>query len=327
MSIATASLIETFELAPRQANGARTVFSVLAVAAGLLCLAGALNEPERFFGSYLVAFLFALSVALGALFWVMLHHLTGAAWSVVLRRVLEHLTRTLPWLALLFVPLILGISFLYPWSDTAHQADPILQAKRPYLNVPFLLTRAFLYFAVWTWLALRLSNWSARQDLDGDEAWTRRMRKLSAPGMVLLGVTTTFAAFDWIMSLDPHWYSTIFGVYFWAGSIVGSLAALTALVISLRAAGLLAGAVTTEHLHDLGKLLFSFVIFWAYIAFSQYMLMWYANLPEETFWYAARQALLPIPGPRRSKGAPPRRSWPEFHGVSCAFPLFCLAEL
>jgi hypothetical protein len=157
-----------------------------------------------------------------------------------------------------------------------------------YLNFPFFLARAVLYFGVWAWLALRLSSWSARQDLDKDAGHTRKMRGISAPGMVLLGVTTTFAAFDWIMSLDPHWYSTIFGVYFWAGSIVGSLAAQTVLVILLRSVGVLNAAVTAEHLHDLGKLLFSFVIFWAYIAFSQYFLIWYANIPEETVWYARR---------------------------------------
>jgi len=288
MSIATSPLVDSFQLAPAQAGRVRNVLATAALLAGLLCFAGALNEPDRFFESYLVALLFALSVALGALFWVMLHHLTGAGWSVVVRRVLEQLSRTLLWLALLFIPVILGVRSLYSWSDGGHQADAVLQAKQAYLNLPFFLVRAVLYFGVWAWLALRLTNWSVRQDLDGDVAYTRKMRSLSAPGMVVLAVTTTFAAFDWIMSLDPHWYSTIFGVYFWAGSIVGSLAALTILVILLRTVGVLASAVTAEHLHDLGKLLFSFVIFWAYIAFSQYFLIWYANIPEETIWYARR---------------------------------------
>ncbi len=288
MSIATSPLVDSFQLAPAQAGRVRNVLATVALVASLLCVAGALHEPERFLESYLVAVLFALSLALGALFWVMLHHLTGAGWSVVVRRVPEQLSRTLPWLALLFVPVILGVRSLYSWSAIGHQADAVLQAKQTYLNLPFFLVRAVLYFGVWAWLALQLSNWSARQDLDGDVACTRKMRSLSAPGMVLLGVTTTFAAFDWIMSLDLHWYSTIFGVYFWAGSIVGSLAALTLLVILLRTVGVLAGAVTAEHLHDLGKLLFSFVIFWAYIAFSQYFLIWYANIPEETVWHARR---------------------------------------
>ncbi len=288
MSIATSPLVDRFQLAPAQAGRVRNALGTVALVAGLCCFAGALNDPDRFFESYLVALLFALSVALGALFWVMLHHLTGAGWSVVVRRVLEQLSRTLPWLALLFIPVMLGVRSLYSWSEEGHQGDAVLQAKQAYLNLPFFLVRAVLYFGVWAWLALRLTKWSARQDLDGDVAYTRKMRSLSAPGMVLLGVTTTFAAFDWIMSLDPHWYSTIFGVYFWAGSIVGSLAALTIFVILLRTVGVLAGAVTAEHLHDLGKLLFSFVIFWAYIAFSQYFLIWYANIPEETIWYARR---------------------------------------
>jgi hypothetical protein len=288
MSLVTTSHFERIPLPPLQAGKTRTVLAILAAVTVVLCVAGAINDTERFLASYLVAMLFALSLALGALFWVMLHHLTGAGWSVVVRRVPEQLSRTLPWLALLFIPVVLGMRSLYSWSDVGHPPDAILQAKHNYLNIPFFLVRSVLYFGVWVWLALRLSTWSARQDIDKDLAYTQKMRRISAPGMVLLGVTTTFASFDWIMSLDPHWYSTIFGVYFWAGSIVGSLATLIILVVLLRSLGTLASVVSAEHLHDLGKLLFSFVIFWAYIAFSQYFLIWYANIPEETAWYVRR---------------------------------------
>jgi len=288
MSTVTLSHNDPVRLAPALAARIQTALLAALIAASAGCIAGAVYEPSRFFGSYLVALLFVLSIALGALFWVMLHHLTGAIWSVVIRRVMEQFCRTIPWLGLLFLPIVFGMSHLYSWTDAGHLADPVLRAKQPYLNVPFFLIRATGYFAVWSWLALRMSNWSLRQDLDGNVEWTVRMRNLSGVGVLLLAVTSTFAAFDWIMSLDPHWYSTIFGIYFWSGSIIGSLAAIVALVMILRSVGLLVGVVTQEHLHDLGKLLFGFAIFWAYIAFSQYFLIWYANIPEETIWYIRR---------------------------------------
>ena len=285
MSTVTLSQIDPVRLAPALAKRIETALIVALIAAIVGCIVGGVYEPTRFFGSYLVAFLFALTIALGALFWVMLHHLTGANWSVVVRRMMEQLCCTIPWLGLLFLPIVFGLSHLYSWMDSGHLADPVLQAKQPYLNSPFFLIRATGSFAVWSWLAIRMSSWSLRQDLDGNDEWTVRMRNLSGVGVLLLAVTSTFAAFDWIMSLDPHWYSTIFGIYFWSGAIVGSLAAVVALVMLLRSVGLLAGIVTQEHLHDLGKLLFGFVVFWAYIAFSQYFLIWYGNIPEETIWY------------------------------------------
>lgn len=257
---------------------------------GLVTVLGWFLSPARFYQSYWVAFLFVASLSLGALFWILLHHLVGATWSVVIRRPLELMSRALPWLSMLIIPALVGIPFLFQWAGhgepaaSEHGSD-----KAFYLNVPFFLVRLVLYFAVWGWLAWRIHTWSVRQDHTGDPGLTTRMRKLSAPGMMLLAVTTHFAATDWIMSLDPHWYSTIFGVYFWAGCIVSSLALLTTLVVVSRSLGFLGTYITVDHLHDLGKLLFSFVIFWAYIAFSQYFLIWYADIPEETIWFIHRQ--------------------------------------
>jgi hypothetical protein len=230
-------------------------------------------------------------VSVGSLAWLMLHHLTGAVWSVVIRRLMENLARPLPWIAICFIPVALNLNRLYPWADPSRLADdPGLARKAIWLNPLLFDVRSAVYLASWALLAGILARRSIRQDRTGDPAESRRMRATSAWGLVVLAATTSFAAFDWLMSLDPHWSSTIFGVYFWASSLLGSLAALALTVLGFRAAGWLGETVTIEHLHDLGKLLFGFVIFWAYIAFCQYFLIWYANFPEETRWYVTRRS-------------------------------------
>lgn len=275
-------------------GGGRTWIAIatgVALLAGLASTVGAMQDPRQFAFSYLTAFVFVLSLAAGGLFWVMLHHLTGAGWSVVVRRFPEHFARTLPWMALLFLPVAWGTSRLYLWSDAnASASDPIWQAKRVWFSVPFFWTRSALYLATLAVLGPWLARLSTQQDRTQDPALTFRMQAISAPGMILLGISTTFAAFDWLMSLDYRWFSAIFGVYFWINSILGSLAALILLILGFRGAGYLRRTVTIEHLHDLGKLLFAFTIFWAYIAFSQYLLIWYANQPEETLWYLRRRS-------------------------------------
>ncbi len=240
--------------------------------------------------SWLVASLFVLSVALGGLFFVLVQHATQAGWSVVVRRIAENAMATLPILALLFVPLLLfGMGDLFHWSHAeAVAADPLLAHKRPYLNVPFFVLRSVLCFAVWSALAIWFGRLSRLQDRTGEHELTRRQRRASAPGIVLFALTVTFFAFDWLMTLDPHWYSTIFGVYFFSGSMVAIFAFMALVAIAQRRAGLLVDLVSPEHMHDLGKLLFAFVVFWAYIGFSQFFLIWYANLPEETTFFALR---------------------------------------
>jgi len=245
----------------------------------------------RFYPSYLVSFVFFLSLALGALFFVLLQHVTRAGWSVAVRRLAEGVAPNvfLP-MAFLAAPVLFGLRRLYPWTDTAAvAADHLLKAKEPWLNVPFFLGRAVFYFAVWSVLAIWFHRKSTEQDSTGDPRLTKSMETASTAALVLFAFTVTFFAFDFLMSLTPHWYSTIFGVYFFAGCVLGFFALMTVLAFLVQSAGALRRTITSEHYHDLGKLVFAFTVFWAYIAFSQYMLMWYANLPEETVWYAARQ--------------------------------------
>lgn len=301
---------------------------LLAAGVGLVAALalGALSGQgwRGFFFAYLHAWAFFASIALGALFFVMLQHLTNAGWSVVVRRLAEALASTLPLLAVLFVPIAVGVGELYHWSHAEEvAADPLLQWKAGYLNVPFFLVRCLVYLGVWTWLARFFVGHSLAQDATGDLTHTLAMRRWAAPGMFLFAFTVTFAAFDLLMSLDPHWYSTMLGVYYFAGAAVGFFATLILFTYLVQKAGLLRHAITREHYHDLGKLLFAFTVFWAYISFSQFMLMWYANIPEETLFYLHRQEhgwgwlglalvfghfLLPFlvllsRGPKRRKGA------------------------
>jgi hypothetical protein len=255
----------------------------------LIGLIGATQSEQQFAFSYLTAYVFAVSIAIGALFWIFLHHLTSANWSVVVRRLFENLTLCLPVLVLLFVPIALSLNALYGWMDAVANAnDPLWQEKRAFLNGPWFFARALVFLVCWTGLAWRMRSLSVRQDQSGNRALTGQLVFTAAWGIVVLALTSTFAAFDWLMSLDYRWYSTMYAVYFWAGSIVGSLAALSLTVVVLHAAGWLRHTITEEHLHDLGKLLFAFVIFWAYIAFSQYLLIWYANLSDEIPWFVRR---------------------------------------
>lgn len=255
-------------------------------------LAIGLGDPAaraQLWHSWLVGALFVLSLALGGLFFVLVQHATQAGWSVVVRRIAENAMATLPFLALLFAPLLFGLGELFHWSHAdAVAADPLLRHKAPYLNAPFFVARTAACFAVWSALAIWFGRLSRQQDRSGDHEITRRLRRASAPGLVLFALTVTFAAFDWLMSLDAHWYSTIFGVYFFSGSMVAIFAFMSLLAIAARRAGLLVDIVTAEHMHDLGKLLFAFVAFWAYIGFSQFFLIWYGNLPEETHYFAVR---------------------------------------
>ena len=251
--------------------------------------AGLMMNSAEFFFSYLTAYTFWISLTLGGLFFVMLHHISGAVWSTVLRRLMESLMQTVPIMAILFVPIAFGMHDLYHWSHADVVAgDALLQKKEAYLNIPFFLIRTLLYFAIWFFLAHFLYKTSVQQDKEFRVEQIKRLRTLSAPGIVLFALSITFASFDWLMSLDPHWYSTIFGVYIFAGSFLSATAFLVIVAQSLRKRGYLKTTITTEHFHDLGKFLFAFTIFWGYMAFSQYFLIWYANIPEETIWYMHR---------------------------------------
>jgi hypothetical protein len=271
----------------------RPIVAVLmagSIGAAALSLSQWSADPKRWLYAYLTAFVFATTIGIGALAWLMLQHLTRAVWSVVIRRILENLTRPLNWLVLGFVPIALHLSKIYAWADPARlSSDPALARKAAWLDPAFFNTRAGVYLASWAILSTLLVRISARQDHTADPRSSDRMRATSACGLVLVGLTSSYAGFDWLMSLDPHWTSAMYGVYVWACSLLSSLAALILVTLALRGSGRLGRAVTIEHLHDLGKLLFGFVAFWAYIAFSQYFLIWCANLPEETRWYITRR--------------------------------------
>jgi len=226
---------------------------------------------------------------LGALFFTLLHHLTRANWSTVLRRLSESIMSNIPFMLILFIPVLLGIHDLYHWShQDAVATDHLLQLKSPYLNVPFFLVRVAFYFTVWTVVAYALIRYSLKQDTHHEDSLYLKMRKVSAPGLLLFAFTLTFAAVDWLMSLEPHWYSTIFGVYIFAGTFIAGIAFTIIIIAYQKKQGILNDVITVEHRHNLGKLLFAFTVFWAYIGFSQYLLIWYANIPEETFWFLQR---------------------------------------
>ena len=262
--------------------------SVALVGAVACAILGAAN-PKQFFFSWLVSFLFFLSLALGGLFFVLIQYASQGGWGIVLRRIGETIFVTLPVMAALFLPVLLGLHDLYSWTvPGAAEHDALLRWKAPYLNVPFFLIRAAVYFGSWSFIALLYYRGSRGQDATGDPGVSARLRRLAGPSIIVLALTQTFASFDWIMSLTPHWYSTIFGVYFFAGSFVGFIALLSVVVVAMRGAGLLDTVISAEHLHDVGKFLFAFTAFWAYIAFSQFFLMWYGNLPEETIWFKTR---------------------------------------
>ncbi len=278
---------DTFKLT--RPVGVERIALIVGIAGLAASAAGYFVDARQFFHSYLTAFSFWATIGLGGLFFTMLHHLTGATWSVVLRRISETVMAVLPYLIVLFIPVALGVHALFHWSHAeAVQQDTLLQAKAPYLNLPFFFVRTALYFGIWFWLSRSLYRHSILEDGGSSPELTQKMRRLSAPGMVLFAFTLTFASFDWIMSLDAHWYSTIFGVYVFSGSVLAILSFITLAALYLRGKEILEDVITLEHYHDLGKLLFAFTVFWAYIAFSQFMLIWYGNLPEETIFFHHR---------------------------------------
>ncbi len=261
-----------------------------ALTVGILGLAlmmfGASASPAQFFRSYLVGYLFALGVTLGCLGLLMLQHLTGGHWGVMIRRPLESATRTLPVLAVLFVPLGFGLRQLYAW--TGPMEKPLSRFQMSYLTIPGFLTRAAIYFAIWILLMLLLNSWSLQQDARPERALRRKLQMLSGPGIILYVFTMTFAAVDWVMSLSPHWSSTIYGFLFVGGQAVSAMALMIAVAVLLAQSEPMSGILQPRHLHDLGKLLLAFVMLWAYFAFSQLLIIWAGNLPEEIPFYVKR---------------------------------------
>lgn len=255
----------------------------------ILGIVGYFSEPVRASFSYLVAFMFLVSIGIGSLFLVALEYLAGADWSTPFRRISEFLASIVPLLIILAIPLLLNIHSLFHWSHAdAVAEDPILQGKSSYLNIPFFIIRVLVIFILWSVFYFFLTKNSRLQDSSKDQSLTKKNIVLSGIFIPLFAITISIAAVDWLMSLEPHWFSTIFGVYYFSGSVWVSLAALTLIVILLKERGYLTDKLNNDHYYSLGTLMFAFTCFWGYIAFSQYMLIWYADLPEETFWFMHR---------------------------------------
>ena len=256
----------------------------------VVLIAGVFVNARQFFQAYLIGWTFWTGIAVGSLALLMLQHLTGGGWGLVIRRALEAATRTLPLMAVLFIPVLIGAHSIYhEWTDPEELAKhPIVQFKTPYLNLPFFTVRAILYFAIWIALAFFLNKWSLAQDRTADNRYAKYMRELSGGGMVALIFTVTFASIDWYMSLEPDWYSTIYGFIFVAAWTLSALAFVIAVMARLSREEPMKRIVAPLHFQDLGKLLLALVMLWSYFAFSQYLIIWSGNLPEEIGWYIRR---------------------------------------
>jgi hypothetical protein len=261
------------------------------IAGGLglvLSVLGFFLSREYFFRGYLVGWVYWTGLSLGCLAIAMVGHLSGGDWAVVIRRVLEAASRVLPVLLVLFIPIALGVPSLYEWARPEASADPILKLKQAYLNPGFFYARQVGYFLIWSALAFSLSRLSRRQDEGGDASLLGRMRVISAPGLILYCLTVTFAAVDWLMSLQPHWFSTIYGFYLIASQALLAFAFLIVMALFLSRSEPMAEVYQSRHFHDWGKLMFAFVMIWAYFSWSQWLITWAGNLPEEISFFLPR---------------------------------------
>lgn len=259
------------------------------IAGVLLVVAGYLLDGwTQFLRSYLFGYLYWLGMGLGCLGILLMHHTVGGKWGMPIRRMCEAGARTLPYMIVFVIPILLSLPTLYPWARPEAAHDPNLISKASYLNVPGVVIRSIFYFVVWTYYAWRLSKWSAEQDVSGDEGLIGKMRAVSAPGVVVFTFVTTFAFIDWVMSIEPHWFSTVYGVMFIIGQMLESFAFMIALVIVLSKWAPLKDYITKQHLHDLGNMMFAWMVLWAYLSFSQFLIIWAGNLPDEIPWYLNR---------------------------------------
>ena len=278
-----------------QLNRYQKLALMVGVAALGLCGVGLTLNKAQFFQSYLFGYLFWFGITIGCFSVVALHHLVGGGWGFVIQRILEAGSRTLPLLLVLFVPLFFGMRDLYLWARPEAIVNPagvvvdeILHQKAPYLNVTFFWIRAAVYFGVWSFFIYLLNKWSHEQDRTGYPLITQKIEKLAGPALAGYVLTMSFAAFDWVMSLEPHWFSTIFGVIFVVGQGLTTLAFAIISVKLLEDREPISGVIQTKHFHDLGNLMFAFVLLWAYVSFSQFFIIWSGNLPEEITWYLHR---------------------------------------
>ncbi len=253
-----------------------------------VCIAAGMANRAEFFQSYLVAYLFWLGITLGCLALLMVQHLTGGNWALVIRRILEAGSRTLPLMAIAALPLLIGMKTLYVWARPG-QTDPLIVSKHLYLNPQFFTARMIVYFLIWFLLAYQMNKWSRIEDeVGGDISLWSRMEGLSGIGLVMYGFTVTFASIDWVMSLEPRWYSTIYGMIFMTGQALAAFAFAITILIWLSGREPLSSVVRPSHLQDLGSFLLAFVMLWTYMEFSQYLIIWGGNLSGEIPWYIRR---------------------------------------
>ncbi|MCA9242903.1 MAG: hypothetical protein KDA32_03020 [Phycisphaerales bacterium] len=282
--------------APRLVTAARMlglIGLVLTAIVGVAAISmGDGHARESIWRAYVANLCYFTAIGLGGLIFVLIQHATRAGWSVSVRRLAESTAGALPTMAMLAIPIVVvmllslpGIEEVYPWLKSGYD-----RSNAAYLNKPFFAIRMVVFFGIWIWLANFFVNSSVLQDQTGDVRLTSRMESRCYPGILLYALTSTFFVIDMLMSMNPHWYSTIFGVYYFSISFVNNVSVMALMIFFLHRAGFMRNVVSNEHLHDVGKLVFAFTVFWAYIGFSQYMLIWYASLPEETFWFMARQS-------------------------------------
>jgi hypothetical protein len=274
---------------PSRISGLQRLALVVGVVGLGLCVVGFLGDRAHFFRAWLMSYMVWFGVALGSMAWLMIQYLSGGAWGVVTRRIFEASSRTLPFMAVLFLPIAFGVHDLYLWSHPDVVAtDEILQHREPYMNLSFFYARAVIYFVLWSLLAYLLSAWSRQQDSAPNDRLALRLQRLSGGGLVLYAITLFFASVDWVMSLDPHWFSTIYGILFMGGQGLASMAFTIAMVVLLAQSEPMSRVFGPNHLHDLGKLMLAFVMLWAYFQFSQFLIIWSANIPEEIPFYLTR---------------------------------------
>jgi hypothetical protein len=269
----------------------KTIYSVLIFAGLLMVSLGMFKDSERSWHAFLTSFFYFTLLALGGMFFTAIQHATNAGWSVTIRRFSESMTSFLPIAFVASIVLLLGAKQLYIWLDpeiVSH--DKLLQGKSAYLNMTAFVVRLVLFFSLWLFFKAKIIGQSIKQDTDGNEIWTVKNAAYSIAFLLVFALSFSLFSVDQVMSLQPHWYSTIWGVYCFAGLFQSSIAALIIITISVMSTGLVRGLVTDEHLHDLGKFMKAFTVFYAYIGFSQFLLIWYANLPEETIFYLARSS-------------------------------------
>jgi hypothetical protein len=285
----SATAVDNYQMDISRWNTGRNVLVFAALLGIIGCVAGYFTNPARLFQSYIVAFAYTTLIGLGAFFFVMIQFLTGSAWSVTMRRIMENVMITLPVGLLLFIPVAIGLNEIYPWmNQQTVAADAVLRAKSSFLTPNWFIARTVIYFFLWSLWAGSIYHQSTKQDTERSVKQMYIASRWSAPGLFLAVAIGTLASYDWLMSLEPKWYSTIFGLVMLSGGALSFFSVVTLVCLAFRSAGILKNSITQEHYHDLGKWMFALTCFYTYVAFSQYFLIWYSNLPEETIWYRHR---------------------------------------